>query len=303
MRIRVLGTAAGGGLPQWNCGCAECTAARRGGEARSQDCLAVSGDGRAWYLVNASPDLRTQLLAAPELAPAPGTRDTPLRGVLLTSGELDHTLGLLTLREASGFTVHATAPVRHALHHAFPVGPLLAAYTGADWHTVTPGKPVDLEGGLRAEAFALGGKRPRYAAHLPDRLPEHLPDHLPDHGDWVTGYRFTEDGTGACAVYAPGLADWTPAMDAAVAGADVVLLDGTFATAGELADRTGGARRSPGMGHLAVHDSLPHLALRPGPCYLYTHLNNTNPLARRTPPEVLAAGAEVAREGELIELP
>ncbi|WP_031075145.1 pyrroloquinoline quinone biosynthesis protein PqqB [Streptomyces sp. NRRL WC-3742] len=301
MRIRVLGTAAGGGLPQWNCGCAECTAARHGGHARSQDCLAVSGDGRAWYLVNASPDLRTQLLAAPELAPAPGTRDTPLRGVLLTSGELDHTLGLLTLREASGLTVHATAPVRHALHHAFPVGPLLAAYTGADrtgaantgadWHTVTPGKPVELEGGLRAEAFALGGKRPRYAAHLPD------------HGDWVTGYRFTEDGTGACAVYAPGLAEWTPALDGAVAGADVVLLDGTFATAEELAERTGGARRSPGMGHLAVQDSLPHLARRPGPRYLYTHLNNTNPLAGRTPPEVTAAGAEVARDGLLIELP
>ncbi|MBV6702338.1 pyrroloquinoline quinone biosynthesis protein PqqB [Kitasatospora aureofaciens] len=290
MKIRLLGTAAGGGLPQWNCGCTECTAARREGRSRSQDCLAVSGDGRAWYLVNASPDLRTQLLAAPELAPAPGTRDTPLRGVLLTSAELDHTLGLLTLREASGLTVHATAPVRHALHHAFPVGPLLAAYTGADWHTATPGKPVELDGGLRVEAFALGGKRPRYAADLPD------------HAHWVTGYRFTEDGGEACAVYAPGLADWTPAMDRAVAGADLVLLDGTFATAGELADRTGGARRSPGMGHLAVRDSLPHLAGRPGPRYLYTHLNNTNPLARRTPPEVAAAGAGVARDGLLIEL-
>ncbi|MEE1788235.1 pyrroloquinoline quinone biosynthesis protein PqqB [Streptomyces sp. SP17BM10] len=293
MRIRVLGTAAGGGLPQWNCGCAECAAARRTGHARSQDCLAVSGDGRAWYLVNASPDLRTQLLAAPELAPVPGTRDTPLRGVLLTSGELDHTLGLLTLREAAGLTVHATAPVRRALHEAFPVGPLLAAYTRADWHTVTPGEPVELAGGLRAEPFALGGKRPRYAAGLPD------------HADWVTGYRFTEDGGCARAVYAPGLADWTPAVDRAVAGADLVLLDGTFATADELAKRTGGARRSPGMGHLAVRDSLPHLARRPGPRYLYTHLNNTNPLAGHSPPgtaDLAAAGAAIAEDGTLHEL-
>ncbi|WP_369182164.1 pyrroloquinoline quinone biosynthesis protein PqqB [Streptomyces sp. Y1] len=290
MKIRILGTTAGGGLPQWNCGCTECTAARRTGSARHQDCLAVSGDGRAWYLVNASPDLRTQLLATPELAPAPGTRDTPLRGALLTSAELDHTLGLLTLREAAGLTIHATAAVRHALHHAFPAGPLLAAYTTADWHTVTPGKPVHLDGGLNAEPFALGGKRPRYAADLPDGP------------DWVTGYRFTEEGGAACAVYAPGLADWTPAMDRAVAGADLVLLDGTFATPDELAARTAGARRSPGMGHLAVRDSLPHLARHPGPRYLYTHLNNTNPLARDTPPELTAAGAAVAEDGLLIEL-
>ncbi|WBP84500.1 pyrroloquinoline quinone biosynthesis protein PqqB [Kitasatospora cathayae] len=298
MKIRVLGTAAGGGLPQWNCGCAECAAARRSGAERSQDCLAVSGDGRAWYLVNASPDLRTQLLAAPELAPAPGTRDTPLRGVLLTSGELDHTLGLLTLREADRLTVHATEPVRRALHQAFPVGPLLASYTGSHWHTVTPGEPVELAGGLRAEAFALGGKRPRYAADLPG-------EGRPDRTDWVTGYRFTAADGAACAVYAPGLAEWTPAMDRAVAGADLVLLDGTFSTADELAERTGGARRSPGMGHLAVRDSLPHLARRPGPRYLYTHLNNTNPLARRDPPraaDLAAAVAAVAEDGMLIEL-
>ncbi|MFI9160955.1 pyrroloquinoline quinone biosynthesis protein PqqB [Kitasatospora aureofaciens] len=298
MKIRILGTAAGGGLPQWNCGCAECGCARRTGAARSQDCLAVSGDGRAWYLVNASPDLRSQLLAAPELAPAPGTRDTPLRGVLLTSGELDHTLGLLTLREAARLAVYATAPVRRALHQAFPVGPLLSRYTEADWHTVAPGEPVELAGGLRAEAFALGDKRPRYAADLPG-------EGEGDRTDWVAGYRFTEEGGAARAVYAPGLADWTPAVERAVAGADVVLLDGTFGTADELAERTGGARRSPGMGHLAVRDSLPHLARRPGPRYLYTHLNNTNPLARPDPPgaaELAAAGAAVAEDGLLIEL-
>ncbi|MFB8166920.1 pyrroloquinoline quinone biosynthesis protein PqqB [Kitasatospora purpeofusca] len=310
LKIRILGTAAGGGLPQWNCGCAGCATARRTGAARSQDCLAVSADGAAWYLVNASPDLRSQLLATPELAPPPGTRDTPLRGVLLTSGELDHTLGLVTLREAAELTVHATAPVRAALHEAFPVGPLLAPYTKARWHTVVPGEPVELAGGLVAEALALGGKRPRYAADLA-ALPAGEGTGEPSGGrtDWVIGYRFTETGGRASAVYAPGLAAWTPAVDRAVADADVVILDGTFATDDELAERTGGARGSRGMGHLAVADSLPHLAGRPGPRYLYTHLNNTNPLAHPGSPEaaalapaLAAAGAAVAEDGMLLDL-
>ncbi|MGV9267857.1 pyrroloquinoline quinone biosynthesis protein PqqB [Kitasatospora sp. NPDC003701] len=301
LKIRILGTAAGGGLPQWNCGCAGCATARRTGAARSQDCLAVSADGAAWYLVNASPDLRGQLLAAPELAPAAGTRDTPLHGVLLTSGELDHTLGLLTLREAAGLSVHATDPVRAALHGAFPVGPLLAPYTKARWHTVVPGTPVELAGGLRAEPLALGGKRPRYAADLPG-------EGWDGRADWVTGYRFTAAGGGASAVYAPGLAAWTPELDRALAGAAVVILDGTFATDDELAERTGGARSSRGMGHLAIEDSLAHLTRHPGPRYLYTHLNNTNPLAHPGSPgsaalatAVAAAGAAVAEDGQLVE--
>ncbi|MGW6917027.1 pyrroloquinoline quinone biosynthesis protein PqqB [Kitasatospora sp. NPDC054939] len=300
LKIRILGTAAGGGLPQWNCGCPGCTTARdRPHGARGQDCLAVSGDGTAWYLVNASPDLRSQLLATPELAPAPGTRDTPLRGVLLTSGELDHTLGLLTLREAAALDLHATRPVRTALHSAFPVGPLLAPYTKARWHTVpVDGTPVELDGGLRAEALPLGGKRPRYAQDLPD-------GDLEDRTDWVVGYRFTDASGGPAAVYAPGLAVWSPALDRAVQGAGAVILDGTFATDDELTTRTAGARTSRGMGHLAVTDSLPLLAHRPGPRYLYTHLNNTNPLAHPDPAaraRLAAAGAEVAQDGLLIEL-
>ncbi|MFF2041377.1 pyrroloquinoline quinone biosynthesis protein PqqB [Kitasatospora sp. NPDC058170] len=302
LKIRILGTAAGGGLPQWNCGCPGCATARTTGATRTQDCLAISADGAAWYLVNASPDLRGQLLAAPELAPAPGTRETPLRGVLLTSGELDHTLGLVTLREAAALTVHAGLPVRRALHGAFPVGPLLAPYTKARWHTAVPGTVLELDGGLRAEPLALGGKRPRYAADQAGEEGE-------ERTDWVTGYRFTDAAGRAAAVYAPGLAAWTPAFDRAVTDADLVLLDGTFATDGELAGHTGGSRTSRGMGHLAVEDSLPELARRPGPRYLYTHLNNTNPLAHPGSPGSAAlagalteAGAAVADDGMFIEL-
>src|SRR3982751_5012361 len=181
MRVRILGTAAGGGLPQWNCGCEPCTRARAGGTTRTQDGLAVSGDGTAWYLVNASPDLRTQLLRAPEFTPPAGTRDSPLRGVLFTSAELDHTLGLLTLREATRLAVYATAPVLAALPR-----PVLDAYTRVDWHTVRSGAEIALDGDLRATAFPLSSKRPRYAATAD--------------GDWTIGYRFAGP-TGGVLVY------------------------------------------------------------------------------------------------------
>lgn len=267
MRIRVLGTAAGGGLPQWNCGCAGCRTARTKG-ARTQDGLAVTGAGSAWYLVNTSPDLRAQLLATPELAPAPGTRDTPVAGVLLTSAELDHTLGLLTLREAASIHVYATATVRAAL----PFGPMLECYTTVRWHTVVPDEPTTLDGGLEVVAFAAGGKRPRYAD--------------PDHGtEWTVAYRFTDLQTGQAFVYAPGLAEWTPAFTAGVAGAAVVLLDGTFATADEFAGASG---------HLSIEDSLPRIAENPGPRYLFTHLNNTNPYA--------FSRHGVAEDGDILEL-
>ncbi|MBO0868368.1 MAG: pyrroloquinoline quinone biosynthesis protein PqqB [Micromonosporaceae bacterium] len=287
MKVRVLGTAAGGGLPQWNCGCPSCTKARAEGTARTQDCLAISGDGRAWYLVNASPDLRTQLLGAPELMPPEGSRDSPLRGVLLTSAELDHTLGLLSLREAAGrLAIYATQPVRAALHADFPVGPLLASYSTVDWRVVRPAETVPLEGALRATAVALSAKRPRYATGR-------------SRPDWTVAYRFT-DAAGAVLVYAPGLAAPTTAFADTIDGADVVLLDGTFATAAEMGP--GSATR---MGHLPIEESLPFLRAHPGPRYLYTHLNNTNPVGHPDDPRralLAQANAGVATDGQVLEL-
>lgn len=276
MKVRILGTAAGGGLPQWNCGCEVCGQARATNRHRTQDCLAITGDGSTWYLVNASADLRGQLLASPELAPPPGTRATPVAGVLLTSAELDHTLGLLTLREADRLAVWATPTVRAAL----PFGPVLESYTFLDWQSVTPGEPIPLQGGLTALAFAAGDKRPRYAS-------------TPDNAQWTVAYRFTDARTGGVLVYAPGLAAWTATFTAGIAGADVVLLDGTFATNHEFA--------STGMGHLSMEDSLPLVRANPGPRYMYTHLNNTNPYAGE--PLALADGAaSVATDGELLVL-
>ncbi|GAA2586470.1 pyrroloquinoline quinone biosynthesis protein PqqB [Winogradskya consettensis] len=278
MRVLFLGTAAGGGLPQWNCGCPSCVRARHEDHTRTQDGLAVTGDGSAWWLLNTSPDIRTQLLRTPALTPPPGTRRTPVRGVLFTSAELDHTLGFAALREAESLTVHATAPVLDVT----PSIALAGAYTTVSTQVVVPGKPFDLDGGLTVTAVSLGTKKPRYAATAPDST------------DWVVGYRIT--GPGGTLLYAPCLPSWSEAFTEAGLGADVVILDGTFYREDEMVGRSARA-----MGHLPMVDSLP--LLDGGATYIYTHLNNTNPAAWEGTPEhttVTAAGALIAPEaGEL----
>src|SRR5262249_36630577 len=139
---------------------------------------------------------------APELAPPRHTRAPPLGGVLLTSGELDHTIGLITMREAPALTIYATAAVRDGL----PFAATLASYTQVHWHTVTVGEPITLDGGLTATAFAPSGKRPRYAGASAT-------------GEWTVAYRFADVRTGRSLVYAPGLADWSPAFAAGIQGA------------------------------------------------------------------------------------
>jgi pyrroloquinoline quinone biosynthesis protein B len=263
VRVRVLGTAAGGGWPQWNCACAQCTTARERGLGRTQDCVAVSGDGRSWYLLNASPDLRAQLLAAPELAPGPGRRDTPLRGVLLSTAELDHTLGLLMLREAVSLAVYATAPVTSALS---TVRAMLAAYTSPDWYTVHCGVPVELAGGLTATAMPVGAKHPRYATPVPA-------------DDWVVAYRIRDRRTGGVLVYAPCLPALPDPLATAIADADLALVDGTFLTDDEMVRATGHGASATAMGHLPIERTRPLLPA----AALYTHLNNTNPLVPGDP--------------------
>lgn len=286
MKIRVLGTAAGGGLPQWNCACAGCAEAREAGGWRTQDCLAISGDGLAWYLVNASPDIRAQLLAAPELAPGPGRRQTPLRGALLTSAELDHTLGLAALREGT-LTVYATATVLAAL----PLRGVIDPYGGFRWEPLAG--PLELAGGLSALPVPVGRKRPRYAAGATDAP------------DWVVAYRITDRNTGGVLVYAPGLAEWTPPFAAALDGTDLVLLDGSFYTDDEMVRRTGAGSTATAMGHLPVVESLAHRHRYPRTRWLYTHLNNTNPLLPRRSPErktLADADAGVAEDGTVLHL-
>jgi pyrroloquinoline quinone biosynthesis protein B len=279
VRVRILGTAAGGGLPQWNCACLGCSNVRGTGNHRTGDCLAISGDGASWYLINASADLRSQIVAFAELAPPPGSRASPIAGVLLTSAELDHTIGLLSLREAARLAIWCTPTVRRAL----PFASTLDAYVRVDWRSVEVGVPNNLEGKLAVTAFAPGRKPPRYASGR-------------DSPQWTVSYRIVDTRTGGVIVYAPGLSAWTPEFELGIQGADLVLLDGTFATTHEFASRD-----SQPMGHLSIEESLPHLRRLPGPRYVYTHLNNTNPLAIDgvDPMGLVSAGARTAVEGEV----
>lgn len=274
MRVRILGSAAGGGCPQWNCACPVCEAARVTSRpetgTRTQDSVAVSGDGRIWHLVNASPDIRTQLVTTAELAPGPGLRQTPLSSVLLTTAELDHTIGLLSLREAIELTVHATATVTAALE---PMRQMLAAYTSVDFRPFEP----ELPGGLTLRRLTVGAKRPRYATTTGD--------------DWVSALRLTDARSGSSFVYATCLPAWTEEFDEFVAGADEVLLDGTFGSDDELTRSTGRPGSAASMGHLPIVASRERLARHPGTRFRYGHLNNTNP----------AAGPDIATDG--LDLP
>ncbi|MGW9026096.1 pyrroloquinoline quinone biosynthesis protein PqqB [Streptomyces sp. NPDC055722] len=289
VRVVLLGTAAGGGFPQWNCACALCTAARDGElPTRTQECVAISGNARDWWLLNASPDIRTQVTATTVLRPGPGPRDTPLRGVLLTDAEVDHIAGLTALRGAAGLKVYAAPPVLAVL------APLRAGLDRcAVWEWVdalTDGGFV-LAGGLVVSAHPVGAEAPGYVA---DAAPD-------DH--WVIAYRVEDLSTGGVLVYAPRVGAWSPVLDELLTEADCALLDGTFYTADELDAAIGGGPGKAAPGHLSIagaHGSLAALARHPGPRRIYTHLNNTNPLldpasaARR---QVTEAGAEVLADG------
>jgi pyrroloquinoline quinone biosynthesis protein B len=273
VKVILLGTAAGGGCPQWNCACRLCTS---GLPPRSQDCVAISADGAGWYLLNCSPDIRSQILGTPALRAGPGPREIPLRGVLLTDAELDHSLGLLMLREAGGLPVWAPEAVLSALS---PFRSIVDGYGGWQWLSA-----VNLPG-LRVDVLPVGNKRPKYVPAGPD-------------GPWVVAYRIEDLTTGGVLVYAPCLQSWPPRFDTLVDGADLVLLDGTFYAPDEMAGVGGPDQLA--MGHLPITASLSHIAARPGPRWALTHVNNTNPVLDPASPEhtaVLAAGALLPPDG------
>src|SRR5581483_12278409 len=165
MIVRVLGSAAGGGFPQWNCNCAVCAAARNGhgrAQPRTQSSIAVRADRGPWYLVNASPDLRQQLAQLPRDR-TKGLRETPIAGIVLTDAEIDHTAGLLLLRESSEpLRVWSSEAVRRALTDHYPVLTMLERYCGVEWSRLDPGERVTLGDALELEAFATGGDPPLY---------------------------------------------------------------------------------------------------------------------------------------------
>jgi pyrroloquinoline quinone biosynthesis protein B len=291
MKVRILGSAAGGGVPQWNCACPVCAACRQAGADRTQDTVAVTGDDRSWFLLNASPDLRQQLLGSVDLTPAAGSRRTPLIGVLLSTAEIDHTLGLLTLREATCLEVLASGTVLGALQTSFPVRPMLDRYTDISWQEVPAGATVALAGGLTAARHTIGAKAPRYADGTTGR-------------EWVSAWEITDPTTGGVLLYATCVPQWTDDLVALVGRASCAILDGTFLTDDELQCTVGRGPTAMAMGHAPVSASLPIVG-SVGGRVLYSHLNNTNPLVRPDPEGTagrLGGAAEAAHDGQQLVL-
>lgn len=298
MLLRLLGTAAGGGIPQWNCACAGCVGARLDPVRRRRHAsLAVrAGPGR-WYVVNATPDLGDQIESDAELHPGPARRHTPIAGIVLTDAELDHTLGIFRLREADAVRVCATSAVRSALLDRLRLSEVLSPYAELGWRDLPSGRsvPLDENGPVEIEGIRISAKRPRYAADCP-----------PGDG-WVSALRLTDTETGGTAVYAPAAGVWPAALEAAMADADCVIVDGTFWDDEEPRRNQISTRTATEMGHLPIHGrgGTSHRLAALGGRRLYTHLNNTNPLVDPAAPQhgVLAElGVEVARDGMVIEL-
>jgi pyrroloquinoline quinone biosynthesis protein B len=298
VRVRVLGSAAGGGFPQWNCHCGTCEAARVGVRARprTQSSLAICGDDGPWFLVNASPDARQQLETL-ELPADDGVRAAPIAGVLLTDAEIDHTAGLLLLREsATPVRVFGSAGAEHALRRGYPVLEMLERYCGAQWQTLEPGRTRALEGSsLSVELFDVGGDAPRYLNGSDIDLQ-------------ASGFVLRDSASGGVVTYVPGLARWDDDVVSRFAASDLVLVDGTFWRDDELALLGISARSAGEMGHVPLSGpggTLEALGRLQGPRKVLVHINNTNPILFEDSPEreaVLRAGVEVAYDGIEVQL-
>lgn len=306
MRIQVLGAAAGGGFPQWNCNCRLCDGVRRGSvqaRARTQSSIALQGapDG-GWLLVNASPDLLLQLRQAPQLQPARALRDTALAGVLLTDAQVDHTTGLYMLREwRQPLPLWCTDAVHEDLTQGNPVLRVLQHFCGVDHHRLPlDDKAVTIPGmpGVRLTALALHSKAPPYSPHREATVP----------GDNI-GLIVDDERSGARLFYAPGLGEHDARVDAAMRSADCVLVDGTFWTDDEMIALGLSHKTGRSIGHLPQHgpggmiewlDTLPRATRR-----ILIHINNTNPILDEASPEravLQRHGIEVAHDGLQIEL-
>lgn len=304
LRVLVLGSAAGGGFPQWNCNCKVCQRARAGepGAApRTQSSLAVSADGHHWYLLNASPDLRQQINANPTLHPKQGLRHSPIAGVVLTNGDIDHVAGLLTLRENSPLAIYATARVQAALNRNSVFNVLNPDFV--ERREAEMGRPFALAtrdgiaAGLAIEMFAVPGK---VALYLEDANAG--PDFGTMPGDTV-GLRVESVESGAHFFYIPGCAAMNADLTRRLTGASLVLFDGTLWRDDEMVEAGIGVKTGARMGHISISGRDGSIAAFENlgvSRKVFIHINNSNPVLLDDSPEraaVVAAGWNVAFDG------
>ena len=300
MQVKILGSAAGGGFPQWNCACPNCHAVRGGqfqGKARSQTQVAVSEGGQSWFLLGASPDLRSQIESSPELHPRSGMRSSPIGGVVLASADLDHVLGLLLLRELQPFPVWAAESVIQILRGENSMfGMLNRSVDQVRWQTIRAGVRFTLksvngdDSGIGCMPIAVSSRYPAYA------------NRAPQSDEAVIGLILTAP-SGATMGFFPQLAQLTPELKSLFASLDCLLLDGTFWSDDELIRLQGFGQRAGEMGHIPVgreDGSLRRLAELGKPRKMYIHINNTNPMLNQAGAEYRAvrdSGWELAEDG------
>ena len=306
MKIRVLGSAAGGGFPQWNCNCRNCAGLRNGSlraRARTQSSIAVSGrDLTQWALVNASPDILAQLKANPVLQPARAPRDTAIAAVVLVDAQIDHSTGLFMLRESSRpLEVWCTDHAHEDLTHGNPIFRVLSHYCGVERRELkSDGTRFTIGGieGVHWRALAVASKPAPFSAHREAPVPG-------DNVALVIG----DAASGAHAVYAPGLATMEAPVWRAMQSAACVLVDGTFWSDDEMIAMGLSGKRARDIGHLPQSgpggmlewlEKLPAATRR-----ILIHVNNTNPILDESSPEraeLGRRGVEVAWDGMELEL-
>jgi pyrroloquinoline quinone biosynthesis protein B len=312
LRLKIVGSAAGGGFPQWNCNYRLSRAARAGTagiDQRTQSSLAASADGRGWVLFNASPDIRQQIAQMSELQPGADAplRSTPIRAVLLTNGDVDHVAGLLSLRERQPFAIYATAQVLAVLNANSIFNVLDPAIVPR--RVLPPDAELEIcdadgrETGVTIKSFAVPGK---VALYLEDPV-RPRDDFSSDKGDTI-GVRITAGNGGGSVFYIPGCARIDAALHSRLDGAACLLFDGTVYTDDEMIAVGVGEKTGARMGHLAMSGETGSIAKLAGATIrrrIFVHINNTNPVLDENSPEhaaVRAAGWEVAHDGMEIEL-
>lgn len=304
MKIRVLGSAAGGGFPQWNCNCTNCYGVRSGrvkAEPRTQSSIAVSVDDENWVLFNASPDLRAQLESFPSIQPRRGLRGTGIRAIVLADSQIDHTTGILMLREGCPLTIHCTDMVAEDLSTGFPIFKMLESWDGGVDHHLIPvdGSSFTVAGieRLRFTAIPLDGKAPPYSPHRHD---PHVGDNI---GFYVEDL---QDNTSF--FYAPGLGRMSEDLMAWMRKSDCVLVDGTFWQEDEMIVAGVGSKLAAEMGHLpqsGENGMIEWLRKLEGPRKVLIHINNTNPILIEDSPQraiLDEEGIEVSYDGLEVEV-
>lgn len=305
MKVCILGAAAGGGFPQWNCNCSNCHRLRKGrfnGKARTQDSLAISVDGRSWVLINASPDIREQLFRCPDLWPAEGTRGSVISAILLSDAELDHIAGLLSLREKQPLRIYSTSAIFHwifednsAFRHLLAPSTLVWSELLSEPQRVYSASGVDSR--LECQTMVSSDKQPFYA-----ETP------VESGAGAVVAYRIIDTRTSTSLLYVPVLRQLNEQLIAAASESDCLILDGTFWTANEMSTTRTGTASAYDMGHLPISGGRGSIELLRGlriPRKIYTHINNTNPILDESSVEhssLRQAGWEVAEDGMLFEV-